>query len=241
MSSKVSVFSPDAIMPDLDPFEFVERLSLKFNQKFKNENIEHLNDAGIAQLHHLSQEGSVWKMCKDGSLKALKCKLENEAVDILQRGTFGETILHVAILFKQSHIAKYLIANYPQLIDAIYLNEEYYGETALHMAVINRDYKLTEFLLKNGANPNKGRAIGRFFDRERGTVYYGEHALTFAISTFQCDIIELLHEHGANILNVYDSFGNSVFHHCVRANAPKIFDTLIDLVGSKKLIRPLHL
>lgn len=242
MSKQQNIFSQNVIIPDLDQsnssFELSERLSFKLNAlaigDFKNENVEHLNDAGIAQLQHLSQEGSVWKMCKEGLLNELKHKLENEPIDaVKKRGTFGETMLHIAILFKQSHIARYLISKYPLLIDAIYLNEEYYGETALHMAVINRDCNLTEYLLKHGANPNKGRATGRFFDRERGTVYYGEHALTFAISTFQCDIIELLHEHGANILNVYDSFGNSVFHHCVRVNAPKIFDTLIDLVRTE--------
>eukprot|EP01084_Bolivina_argentea_P307716 531907_1 len=240
---KQSVFSSNIIVPDMSEkrksmFDLAERISIKNNSEkileCENENIEQLNDAGIAQLQHLSQEGSIWKMCKEGLLNKLKHKIENnnKGLDIIikERGTFGETVLHVAALYKQSEIVKYLISKFPLLINEYYLSEEYYGENALHITVINRDLYLTEYLLKNGANPNTGRAIGRFFDRDKGTVYYGEHAITFAISTFQSDMITLLHKYGAD-LNVYDSFGNSVFHHCIRMNSPQIFDTLIDLAN----------
>ena len=166
-------------------------------------------------------------MCKEGLLNELKQKLINFDV-INERGTFGETILHVSILYKQNKITKYLIKKYPKLINEYYLNDEYYGETALHMTVINRDYQLTKYLLENGANPNTSRATGRFFDKNKGTVYYGEHPITFAIATFQSDLIQLLYKFGAN-LNVTDCFGNSVFHHCVRVNSPEIFDILMDL------------
>eukprot|EP01083_Nonionella_stella_P006555 19038_1 len=243
-SQKPSIFSHNAILPDLDQsFDFAERLSVKFHSdslQYQNENVEQINDVGIAQVHHLSQEGSVWKMCKEGLLQQLKHKFEVELVQnnstfdvVKERGTFGETILHVSILFKQINVAKYLIKEYPILVNQCYLNEEYYGENALHMSVINRDYELTEYLLKHGANPNLGKATGRFFDKEQGTVYYGEHAITFAISTFQSNMIELLSEYGAK-LNVCDCFGNSVFHHCVRVNSPDVLDTLIRLSKSEK-------
>ena len=235
-------FSANAIVPDLcrsslkinSSCELARKISLKLNTspipEIKNDNDEKLNNAGIAQLQHLSQEGSVWKMCKEGLLEQLRAKLDGgHTFDALnERGTFGETILHVAILYKQTQIAHYLVSKYPEIVDAHYLKDEYLGETALHMTVIERDYALTEFLLRHGADPNSGRATGRFFDKNKGTVNYGEHALTFAIHTHQADMIRLLHRHGAD-LAVRDQFGNSVFHHCVRVNSPDIFDALFAL------------
>ena len=201
-----SLFS-NVVVPDnrinsaLNSSTIEQRISIKLNSAsisdldhlldIKNENDEQLNDAGIAQLQHLSKEGSLWKMCKEGLIATLKAKLNSGyTFDALnERGTFGESILHVAILYKRTEIAKYLVTKFPEIINAHYLQDEYYGETALHMAVVSRDYPLTEYLLTHGADPNVGRATGRFFDKSTGTVYYGEYALTFAVHTMQTEMV----------------------------------------------------
>jgi len=198
--------------------------------EIKQQSAEQPNDAALAQLDHLSKEGSIWKMCKEGLLASLKSKLNSGFVfdAFNERGMFGETVLHVAILFKQTEIAEYLVTKYPNIVDAFYLKEEYYGETALHMAVVSRDYQLTEYLLSHGADPNVGKATGRFFDKKTGTVYYGEYAITFAIHTIQVEMVKLLHKYGAD-LSVRDKYGNTVFHHCVHTNSVEMFDVLMAL------------
>ena len=190
----------------------------------------HTENAAIAQLQHLSEEGSIWKLCKEGPLDALKEKVDNGyTFDALnERGTFGETILHVAILYKQTEIAKYLVTKFPEIVNAHYAEDEYYGETALHMAIVSRDYQLTEYLLSHGADPNIGKATGKFFAKSTGTVYYGEYAITFAIHTLQPEMVRLLHRHDAD-LSVRDAFGQTVLHHCVHTNSTEMFDVLLEL------------
>ena len=58
--------------------------------------------------------------------------------DVDQRGTVGETILHLCMLSAtQTHfdLAKRLLKHFPDLINDIYLGEEYYGEFLLVVQV----------------------------------------------------------------------------------------------------------
>lgn len=105
-----------------------------------------------------------------------------------ERGAVGESILHLCLLNAttvHSDIAKRLLRFYPNLINDIYLSDEYYGrhrrtffcikaklgfryragENVLHVAVVNEDPGMVKFLLEAGANFNE-RCFGNFWSPE---------------------------------------------------------------------------
>ncbi|XP_055957256.1 uncharacterized protein LOC126822629 [Patella vulgata] len=124
-----------------------------------------------------------------------------------ERGTVGETILHLCFLNPtQTHreLAKRLMDIYPNLVKDIYNGDEYYGENVLHMAIANEDSEMVKFVLDKGADC-RARACGRFFFPEdqkksrtddppnelikvstktnyKGNAYFGEYPLSFAVS-----------------------------------------------------------
>ncbi|GIY42443.1 transient receptor potential cation channel subfamily V member 5 [Caerostris extrusa] len=88
--------------------------------------------------------------------------------DLDQRGSVGETILHLCFLASSpthAELAKRLVKLFPKLINDVYQSDEYYGENVLHMAIVNEDPVMVKFLLDHGANYNE-RAIGSFFSPE---------------------------------------------------------------------------
>jgi len=101
------------------------------------------------------------------------------------------------------------------------------GEVCMHIAVVNQDIQLTQLLLKNGAELNEGaRADGNFFKPE-GKVYYGEYPLSFAISTGQKEMAELLLQAGARVDN-QDTYGNTALHMAVIHERADMYDFLLD-------------
>ncbi|KAL8561177.1 hypothetical protein ACOMHN_029248 [Nucella lapillus] len=142
----------------------------------------------------------------DTAFKTGDRKYREQCWDIDQRGTVGETILHLCMLSAtQTHfdLAKRLLNHYPDLINDIYLGEEYYGESILHIAIVNEDPAMVKFLLDSGADYSV-RACGNFFcpddqkdsrtdcmDHEwvsvcektdyNGYVYWGEYPLSFEV------------------------------------------------------------
>eukprot|EP00873_Tetraselmis_striata_P021436 jgi/Tetstr1/441700/TSEL_029924.t1 len=112
----------------------------------------------------------------------------------------------------------------------------YEGETLLHIAVVNGKHGIVKELLEDHVKVaiEKGlmtdqqkydfihcRAIGAFFDKTTNPgCYYGEYALSFAVSQTvmqwkdQTKLIDLLIEHGADI-NMRDSHGNTALHMTV--------------------------
>ena len=108
-------------------------------QELKKVDKDHQN-TNIKQLENLSKKGSVWNLIKIGNLKEIKKLKNNNNINENELGPFGETILHVSMLFKHNEISKYLIKSFPNLINKYYCGPVYYGETALHMAIANRNY-----------------------------------------------------------------------------------------------------
>ncbi|XP_062582287.1 transient receptor potential cation channel subfamily V member 5-like isoform X4 [Saccostrea cucullata] len=159
--------------------------------------------------------------------------------DIDQRGSVGETILHLCLLNAtaiHADLAKRLIQAFPKMINDIYLADEYFGESILHIAIVNEDPAMVKFLLDNGADVQE-RACGNFFcpddqkssrmdsyDHEwvdvtektnyEGHVYFGEYPLSFAACLGQEECVRLLVAKGANP-NVQDTNGNTVMHMLV--------------------------
>lgn len=170
--------------------------------------------------------------------------------DLDKRGTVGETILHLCLLnASQIHadLAKRLLQIYPNMINDIYVGEEYYGEAILHIAIVNEDPAMVKFLLDNGADYEL-RACGNFFcpddqkdsrtdsmDHEWvdvcvntnyvGYVYWGEYPLSFAACLGQEECVRLLLAKGADP-NLQDTNGNTVLHMLVIHDRKQMFDLI---------------
>uniref|UniRef100_A0AC35TST0 ANK_REP_REGION domain-containing protein n=1 Tax=Rhabditophanes sp. KR3021 TaxID=114890 RepID=A0AC35TST0_9BILA len=100
---------------------------------------------------------AIHKAVETGNLRAVKLLTDRKKL-ALCRDSNGLTPLHKAIVFNKIDIAKYLIRNYPQTVNAMDQNKR----TSLHLAAANRDggylYKL---LRKVGADPNIFDCNGR--------------------------------------------------------------------------------
>lgn len=166
-------------------------------------------------------------------------KFKEVCWDLEERGTVGESILHLCLLNSSAphaNLAKRLLHHFPKLINDIYTSEEYYGENALHMAIVIEDPSMVKFLLDKGADYHQ-RCCGNFFcpddqkdsrtdnlDHEwvdvceltdyEGHVYFGEYPLSFAACLGQEECARLLIAKGANP-NLQDNNGNTVMHMLV--------------------------
>ncbi|XP_068237254.1 transient receptor potential cation channel subfamily V member 5 [Palaemon carinicauda] len=84
--------------------------------------------------------------------------------DLKDLGAVGETVLHLCVLNATSvhnDLAKRLIKHFPNIINDIYLCDEYYGENVLHISIVNEDPAMVKFLLDQGANYHE-RCLGNF-------------------------------------------------------------------------------
>nr|XP_042896955.1 transient receptor potential cation channel subfamily V member 5 [Parasteatoda tepidariorum] len=168
--------------------------------------------------------------------------------DLDQRGSLGETILHLCLLNATPvhiELAKRLVLLFPKLINDVYQVDEFYGENVLHMSIVNEDPVVVKFLLDHGANFNE-RANGSFFLPEdqkfcrsdslehewvdvsiktdyKGYVYWGEYPLSFAACLGQEECYRLLLAKGADP-DIQDTNGNTVLHILVIQNKLEIFD-----------------
>ncbi len=159
--------------------------------------------------------------------------------DLEKRGRIGETLLHLCFLNTSpahNEIAKRLVKHYPNMINDIFISDEYYGQTALHLAIVNEDLYMVRYLLHNGANIHE-RNCGRFFctDDQKckrkptfkceyatlpmwsnysGISYFGEYPLSVAVSLNQIDCVRLLLAFNADITK-QDSNGNTALHMSV--------------------------
>ena len=162
----------------------------------------------------------------------IKWKLEH-------RGAIGETPLHLLFLNgseKHIKIAKILLEKYPALALDLYEGVEYYGESCLHFAIIQNNLEAVQVLLDTKMVDLHARARGKFFipvDIKRGDVklrkhkfegyaYYGEYPLSFAASSGNQKIYDLLISGGCDP-NKVDRYGNGVLHLAVIHNQPDMY------------------
>ncbi|XP_058801276.1 uncharacterized protein LOC131670008 [Phymastichus coffea] len=177
-----------------------------------------------------------------------------------ERGAVGETILHLCLLNATSihaDLAKRLLRFYPNLINDIYLDDEYYGESVLHIAIVNEDPSMVKFLLDSGADVNE-RCFGNFMCPEDqkasrndsqehewvcvnpetnydGYVYWGEYPLSFAACLGQEECYRLILAKGADPDN-QDTNGNTTLHMLVIYQKLETFDMVFE-VGSSLSVR----
>ncbi|XP_053981188.1 transient receptor potential cation channel subfamily V member 5 [Hylaeus volcanicus] len=182
-----------------------------------------------------------------------------------QRGAVGETTLHMCMLHATAiHIdlAKRLLRFYPNLINDVYISDEYYGENALHIAIVNEDPSLVKFLLDSGADVHE-RCVGNFMCPEDqkasradsvdhewvcvapetnydGYVYWGEYPLSFAACLGQEECYRLVLARGADP-DKQDTNGNTVLHMLVIYEKLATFDMAYEVGASLSLRNAQHL
>ncbi|KAJ3206290.1 hypothetical protein HDU82_004605 [Entophlyctis luteolus] len=134
-----------------------------------------------------------------------------------ERGGEGESILHLAVLFKNTKMVKRIIKSFPGLVNSIYLKSLYFGETPLHLAAVNSDNdKIVNILVTNKAKVNGPAVSGKQFLKEgdRGALYFGQTILQFAAATHKKSIVKYLveNEDDPAELDTVDIYGNNVLH-----------------------------
>ncbi|KAJ3081640.1 Transient receptor putative cation channel sub V member 1 [Rhizoclosmatium hyalinum] len=150
-----------------------------------------------------------------------------------ERGPEGETILHYALIQKNTDLLQYLLSEGPYspnnpenalkpfdrlhlLINTVYEKHAYWGESPAHLAVVvfGDDTTILKLLIQKGADVFLPRARGTFFDRDEriGSFYMGETVLAFAAVMGHHKIVDyLIHTVGIDP-NTKDYNENNVLH-----------------------------
>ncbi|KAJ3354250.1 hypothetical protein HDU83_005634 [Entophlyctis luteolus] len=174
----------------------------------------------LAQIEKF-KDGNMWQATVEGNLANLQkyaCETEpgRGQRGSWERGVEGETILHVAVLFSQLEIVKWIVKEFPNLVNEVYTEEKYRGETALHIAVVNAgdDFRIVRCLVEAGAEVNWHLARGlEFQNNKMGCLYHGQTILQFAAANQKNgeEIIKYLVNAGADLTAV-DEYGNNILH-----------------------------
>ena len=188
------------------------------------------------QTAHAASAGGIWAALKTGDEEGVKRLVVSRPECLAERGPVGETPLHLMLLYgggmsfmdsPQLRSAKYIGETRPAAVNDVYVGSEYYGESALHIAVVNRNVELVRWLLQTSedtATLLAARATGRFFSKGQ-PCYYGEYALSFAVSTGQGNIVDILLRAGADA-SARDTHGNTCLHMAVIHNQPDMYEQL---------------
>ncbi|XP_015113210.1 transient receptor potential cation channel subfamily V member 5 [Diachasma alloeum] len=185
--------------------------------------------------------------------------------NLSDRGAVGETILHLCMLNAtalHADLAKRLLRFYPNLINDVYLSDEYYGENVLHIAIVNEDPAMVKYLLDSGADVHE-RCFGNFMCPEDqkasrtdsldhewpsvtpetnydGYVYWGEYPLSFAACLGQEECYRLVLARGADP-DKQDTNGNTVLHMLVIYSKVTTFDMAYEVGASLSIRNNQHL
>ncbi|KAM3724074.1 Serine/threonine-protein phosphatase 6 regulatory ankyrin repeat subunit [Dirofilaria immitis] len=105
--------------------------------------LDYLND-------YLDEIDEIHKAIRKGDLKHLKELFTSKKLAIA-RNRFGRTPLHTAILYEQTEIIRYIVSNFPSVLNA----SDYNKRTPLHYAAATHDGgHYVKILVKAGADQN---------------------------------------------------------------------------------------
>ncbi|XP_067332747.1 transient receptor potential cation channel subfamily V member 6-like isoform X1 [Channa argus] len=169
-------------------------------------------DETFLQQTNLVNDIPLFYAAKTNSVGSVRNLLTYASTDVFERGSFGETALHVAVMNENLEAAVALMDGAPELINEPMTSDLFQGLTPLHIAVINQNTSLVQHLISRGADVATPRVTGLYFrKRKGGLIYYGEHILSFAACTGNKDIISKLINAGAST-RVQDYKGNTLLH-----------------------------
>ena len=192
-------------------------------------------EENAAQINQLSAEGTVWHAVRGPgkvmwpvvraiatvySLRNEQCRWMNGS----ERGVFGETPLHIALLFNDpsDDVERLFFELWdlcPLLREAVYSEPLYHGENVLHIAIIKKiGLRAIEAIASAPEGPAllEQRADGDFFtaaEHSDGTCQYlGEYPLFFAACTNQPAVFDLLARYNPSRLRWRTSTGENLLH-----------------------------
>uniref|UniRef100_A0A671WHV9 Transient receptor potential cation channel, subfamily V, member 6 n=1 Tax=Sparus aurata TaxID=8175 RepID=A0A671WHV9_SPAAU len=170
---------------------------------------------------------------KINSVGCIKKLLSCASTNIFERGSLGETALHVAVMNDNLEAAVALMDGAPELINEPMTSELFQGVTPLHIAVVNQNINLVHHLISRGGDVATPRVTGLYFrKRIGGLIYYGEHILSFAACAGNEDIISMVIDAGAST-RIQDYRGNTVLHILVLQPNKTIACQAIDLIMAR--------
>jgi hypothetical protein len=219
------LFSPSDEEPQFGGDEADERHAKQLKKTTQPATIWH------AVSHYSSGEGKAsWEICRliiDG------CKWSSPWMLGEDRGIFGETPLHLALLFNEANkdFEDFFIdlwAKCPRIRTKQYTHALYHGENVLHIAIIR---KVGMRIIKTIVESPEGRVLleqpadGAFFKDPRRSdgccSILGEYPLCFAACTNQMEVFEYLLKQGANS-KVCTSEKNNLLHLLVLNTNPSL-------------------
>ena len=225
----------------------LHQLLLDLGQTFWNRDASQENDSNVEraaennakQVKRLSEKGTIWHAVSSfgtaegkhswktvkivNSLLAQDGVFEAPWMNGSDRGNFGETPLHIALLFnapgpEYTAFFKELWTMCPRLHTEFYSEPLYRGENALHIAIIKKaglDVIRTMVESPAGAPLLAGRADGAFFKAaaysDGAANNLGEYPICFAACTNQPGVLEFLIRSQAD-LAVTTQEGNNLLH-----------------------------
>ncbi|XP_005732007.1 transient receptor potential cation channel subfamily V member 6 [Pundamilia nyererei] len=170
---------------------------------------------------------------KNNSAGCIKKLLGCASTNIFERGSLGETALHVAVMNDNLDAAVALMDGAPDLINEPMTSELFQGITPLHIAVVNQNSDLVRHLISRGGDVSTPRVTGLYFrKRIGGLMYCGEHILSFAACAGNLDIISMVIDAGAST-RIQDYKGNTVLHILVLQPNKNIACQVIDLIMAR--------
>jgi len=189
--------------------------------------------SAVEQQTQLAQsEGSLQNCIMKGDYDLFFELLGNEEdpnETLMERDPVGATFLHWSCLMNHIpgslQIANRIITEYPQRCCDMYTGDLYEGENCLHISIVNQNFQLAEKLVMVCPEQIAQHATGKFFAPGKHC-YYGELPLSFAASTNQVEMIELLLQHGADMTNQDTANGNNCLHMAVLRDNIEVFDYL---------------
>ncbi|UMM24050.1 hypothetical protein L5515_004469 [Caenorhabditis briggsae] len=145
----------------------------------RNHEVDDADSIGFLEVlpQYQAKIQSIHKAVETGNLRAVKLLTDRKKLSLC-RDTRGLSPLHKAIVFERTDIAKYLIRNYPQSVNAM----DQKKRTPLHYAAALKDGGyLYKVMRKSGADPNIYDCNGR------PAKYYLKHAGEIDLAAMRLD------------------------------------------------------
>ena len=200
----------------------------KAERKITNESL--MDEKNARQVELLSKKNTIWHAVSaygtDEGKESWSFVLKKDTDWKDERGQFGETPLHIALLinepseeFNEFFIGLWGVAS-KSVRGAIYTMEPYTGENVLHLAIIKKfGLDIIEKLVNDEPYLVNGKAVGAFFrDKdlsESSCDQLGEYPICFAACTNQKEVFKYLADveiEGYKGLEVVTSNGNNLLH-----------------------------
>ncbi|XP_073341916.1 transient receptor potential cation channel subfamily V member 6 [Pagrus major] len=205
---------------------------LRFRLQNKKGWNEMLDETFLLYTKHIN-DIPLFYAAKINSVGCIKKLLSCASTNIFERGSLGETALHVAVMNDNLDAAVALMDGAPELINEPMTSELFQGVTPLHIAVVNQNINLVHHLISRGGDVATPRVTGLYFrKRIGGLIYYGEHILSFAACAGNEDIISMVIDAGAST-RIQDYRGNTVLHILVLQPNKTIACQAIDLIMAR--------